>query len=150
MRLKGLALVAVACISVAAMAQRGAPPAPKDMESVRRIYLAPFTGDDAQNANFRTLLKIELVHNNFVVLDKPEGADATLAVEIISNEKAPAFEFHSALDAGPDSAATWTLSSDKKGADLQRLMEGAARSIAGGLRGYRLDVISKKQQKEKK
>jgi hypothetical protein len=142
------------CLCAPAFAQmaNGGPPE-KDMESVHRLYIAPAPSDDPQNSTFRALLKQELVHSGFSVQEKAEGADATLNVEIASGTegKQAKLEFHAMLDAGPDSNVSWHKSKTLQGSDIDRLLENAARTIAGDLRSYRFDVVTKKRdEKDKK
>jgi hypothetical protein len=147
-----LCLALLATGLTAALAQQERPAAPRDMETVRRVYLAPFTTEDAQNSHFRTLLKMQLVHEGFVVLEKPEGADATLTAEIISSQegKNARVEYHASLESGEDNSAHWSISKEKTGNDMSRLMDQAAQAIASGLHSYRMDVINKKREKENK
>ena len=131
---------------------RNERPPLKEMDSVRTLYLAPFSTEDAQNAPLRIALKSELVHAGFAVLDKEQGSDATLSIEVSSGQegKQARLEFHSALGGGPDSNVAWHLSAAKTGPDMARLVDNAARQIAGSLKSYRLDVVTKKSdQKEK-
>src|SRR5205085_9919889 len=119
-------------MSLCASAQMSIEREPKDMDAVHRIYLAPFGSDDAQNAAFRAALKPELVHSNFTVLEKPEGTDATLNVEITSSQqgKNARLEYHCMLDAGPDSRVAWHLSKTKTGSHMEHVAEAAARDSA--------------------
>ena len=151
-RLLSLFICFVMLAAALAVAQMRIEREPKDMDDVQRIYLAPFGAEDEQNAAFRAALKPELVHNRFIVLEKPEGADATLNVEITSahDAKNARLEFHAMLDAGPDSRVSWHLSKTKTGSDLGKLVENGAREIANSLHTYRFDVVTKKQEKKEK
>lgn len=126
----------------------------KDMDSVRRIYMAPIVteGEEPSTARFRAALKGELVRNGFVVLDKAEGTDATLMMELVvlKNEKAFTVETHASLDAGPENRASWNNGTSKTGPDLDRLLADRARYIAQSLKSYRTDVITKLQDKKEK
>ena len=146
------AVLLVLFCAAAASAQMRIAPADKDMDAVQKIHLAPFTVEDAQNAPLRASLKSELVHNGFIVLEKQEGSDATLSVEVISGQqgKLAKLETHSLLDAGPDSRVAWHLSSDKTGPDMAKLVENAARNIANSLHTYREDVKTKKREQKEK
>jgi len=146
--MKHFSFVILLALSIAAPAQMRQEREPKDMDAVQRIYLAPFPTDDEQNATFRAALKQELVHNNFIVLEKAEGTDATLNVEIASSHegKGAKLEFHAMLDGGPDSRVAWHLSKQKTGNDLAKVVENAAREIAGNLPCYRFDGVHKRRE----
>ncbi len=152
MRRNTTLLLAAVTLAALASAQRTGPPVEKDMDEVTKLYLAPFTTEDPQNAAFRAALKTQLVHEGFVVFEKKDNTDATLLVEITSGQdgKGAKLEFHAFLDAGPDSKARWNLSQDKQGADLGRLIENAARNIASNLHSYRTDVRTKKREENEK
>ncbi len=145
-------LVMAMLLAAPLAAQHGGPPAPKDMGDVTKLYLAPFTTDDPQNATFRAALKTRLVNEGFIVFEKPENTDATLIVEITSGREGnlAKFEFHAFLDAGLDNQARWNRSAEKTGPDLAKLMDTASRNIASGLHDYRSEVRTKKRDENEK
>ncbi len=148
--LKKITFVIVLLMAVAVFAQR--PTDFKDMDSVKVLYLAPMIGDDQNMARFRAALKWELVRNGFVVIEKAEGADATLILEFASDKKGSEYtvETHANLDAGATNRASWNNGGAKSGTDLERLLNDRAKFIAQSLKTYKFDVVIKKQEKNEK
>src|SRR5258707_859342 len=98
--MKHFSFVILLALSALTPAQMRQEREPKDMADVQRVSLAPVVTDDEENGTFRAALKQELVHNNFIVQENPEGTDATLNVEIASSHegKGAKLEFHAMLD----------------------------------------------------
>ena len=151
LRFPALVVIVLLAAGLSAFAQRQ-PTDFKDMDSVKRLYIAPIIGEDGNNARFRAALKYELVRNGFVVLEKPESADASILMELAVDkaENGYSVETHANLDAGAGNRASWNNGTVKTGPDLDRLLADRARYLAQSLKTYKSEVVMKLQDKKDK
>jgi hypothetical protein len=122
----------------------------KDLDSVRTIYLAPIEGG-ADASLFQAVLKTELVHNDFSVLPKAEGADAVLTVTLLLDSAGGKHTLESsALLENAAHTMIWNGGRARSGSDKEKLLAAEARHLASSLRLAKDDLITKKQDKDSK
>lgn len=122
----------------------------KDLDTIKFVYLAPVITEEDVPA-FQAMVKSELVHEGFTVLSKPDKADATLTVELVLTKKGDGYEAeaHAKLEE-PDLNVLWTGSVTKSDKDRDKLISIAARQIVGKLKSAKVDLTTKKDDKNNK
>lgn len=132
------------------LASFAGPASAKDLDAIKFVYLAPVITEEDVPA-FQAMLKSELVHEGFTVLPKPDKADATLTVELVLTKKGDVYEIeaHAKLEES-DFNVLWTGSYTKTDKDRDKLIINAAQKVIGKLKTAKVDIITKKEDKNNK